>query len=273
MPPIPSSERHAIPCGVVSPADHHGAVGGNTISPAPIAAQRAEVLHATRRRPAKGTILPCGVVSRADHHGAVGGNTISHCSYRRPACRAKSGTATSPRSPSTPKPVRPTAHAPSFVLFLSSLYASYDLIVSLHLPSRAHRRALHRNIIPITPFSGHLSRGRKGFPLESPLLYRIFGAFLKGLGGGCSKNRACSVVWGTFTRAWEPRPYLYGYGFRTPLGKCVAGVHRKPDPTDAPSADSGVGSSKLSKPLPDKSASGRGSSRQPSVPRSKAGTI
>jgi hypothetical protein len=66
-----------LPCGVVSPADHHGAVGGNTISRAPIAAQRAEVLHPTRSRPAKGTIQPCGVVSPADHHGAVGGNTRS----------------------------------------------------------------------------------------------------------------------------------------------------------------------------------------------------
>jgi hypothetical protein len=66
-----------LPCGVFSPADHHGAVGGNTISLAPIAAQRAEVLHATQRRPAKGTPLPCGVVSPADHHGAVGGNIIS----------------------------------------------------------------------------------------------------------------------------------------------------------------------------------------------------
>jgi hypothetical protein len=78
-------------------ADHHGAIGGNAMSLAPPAAQRAEVLHPTRRRPAKGTLLPCGVLSPADHHGAIGGNAPSlaptaaqraevlHPTRRRPA--------------------------------------------------------------------------------------------------------------------------------------------------------------------------------------------
>jgi hypothetical protein len=51
-----------------------------------IAAQRAEVLHPTRRRPAKGAALPCGVRSPANHHGAIGGNAKAR-SNRRPACR------------------------------------------------------------------------------------------------------------------------------------------------------------------------------------------
>jgi hypothetical protein len=75
----PSSERHATAMRRFQPSrpprrrrrKHHK-------PKLQIATQRAEVLHPTRRRPAKGTPLPCGVLSPADHHGAVGGNTISH---------------------------------------------------------------------------------------------------------------------------------------------------------------------------------------------------
>jgi hypothetical protein len=75
--PPASSERHALPSALkpCRPPRRH-----RRKRPKPrcyCRRQRAEVLHPTRRRPAKGTIQPMRRCSPADHHGAVGGNAIS----------------------------------------------------------------------------------------------------------------------------------------------------------------------------------------------------
>jgi hypothetical protein len=202
-----------MPFGVVSHADHHGAVGGNTKSLAPICRPACRGLashqkpsserHATALRRCKPSRPPRS--RRRKHHkpsyncrpacrGPASHQTPSserhdplrRCKPSRPprrrrrkhhkhrynrrtaACPAKSGTATSPRSPSTPKPVRPTSARP--ICLRHSFHrsdTSYDLIVSLHLPRRAHRRApLHRNIAAIIPHFRGVCQGVAGRVFE-----------------------------------------------------------------------------------------------------------
>gem|GEM_PF-4455691 len=66
-----------MPLVILSPANHHRAIGRDTISRTAASTQRAKVCHASTRCPSKSAGMPLVILSPANHHRAIGRDAIS----------------------------------------------------------------------------------------------------------------------------------------------------------------------------------------------------